>query len=130
MFNLPAVKVLPALHRVSAEPSSLSQEFSPVGMDMWDQNETFQDLSGLIEEEKCQTPASTPSPLHYVVPSEDVHQRSNHSQSWDQPSPAGTGKRGPTRHRPARPVPLIVDQSVPSPPKGLGPPKGSEPKGT
>ncbi|XP_029846753.2 DNA damage-inducible transcript 3 protein isoform X1 [Ixodes scapularis] len=89
MFSLPAVKVLPALHRASAEPSSLSQEFSPVGMDMWDQNETFQDLSGLIEEEKCQTPAATPSPLHYLVPSEDGHQRSNHSQSWDQrPQPA------------------------------------------
>ncbi|CAN7983306.1 unnamed protein product [Ixodes hexagonus] len=83
IFNLAAVKVPSPLHKVSAEPSSLSQEFSSVGMDMWDQNETFQDLSGLIQEEKCQTPAPAPSPLHYLVPSEDVHQRSSPSQSWD-----------------------------------------------
>lgn len=83
MFSLPAVKAPQSLHKVSTEPGSLSQEFSSVGIDMWDQNETFQDLSGLIGEEKCPTPAPAPSPLQYLVPSEDVNQRSSPGQSWD-----------------------------------------------
>lgn len=113
MFNLPTVKVPLPLHKASGEPGNPSQEFSSVGMDMWDQNETFQDLSGLIEEEKCQTPAPAPSPLHYLVPSEDTHQRSSPSQSWDH-HPQSTAMKRPFEPPVCEAGPSRVDM-VPSP---------------
>lgn len=61
--------------------SRLAQEFSAATMDMWEQNETFQDLSELIQEGKAAAVVPSPSQPNYLVPSEPSHRVPSSSSS-------------------------------------------------
>ncbi|XP_065304497.2 thyrotroph embryonic factor-like isoform X2 [Dermacentor albipictus] len=75
MYNgLPQEKVLTPLDKPTAEAAVPAQAYSPATMDMWEQNETFQDLSELIQEEK---PTAVLPPVSsqscYTLPSHSSH---------------------------------------------------------
>ncbi|XP_037279372.2 uncharacterized protein LOC119172398 isoform X2 [Rhipicephalus microplus] len=71
MYNgLAQDKVLTSLDKPATETALPGQAFSPATMDMWEQNETFQDLEKLIQEGKGPTvlpPVSSQS--CYILPS-------------------------------------------------------------
>lgn len=86
IYGVSRDKVIQSLERVTGETGVLGQEYSAAAMDMWEQNETFQDLSELIEEGKT-LGHTAPSPPCYVVPS-DGDEAHHTVPSWDpQPAP-------------------------------------------
>lgn len=89
MYNgLAQDKVLTSLDKPATETALPGQAFSPATMDMWEQNETFQDLEKLIQEGKGPTvlpPVSSQS--CYILPSSlPSHQISSTSSGTTVPA--------------------------------------------
>lgn len=92
MYNgLPQEKVLTPLDKPTAETALPGQAYSPATMDMWEQNETFQDLSELIQEGKSTTvlpPVSSQS--CYTLPSHSSHSVPSSSSSGALSAPSSS----------------------------------------
>ncbi|XP_077562710.1 uncharacterized protein LOC144178608 isoform X1 [Haemaphysalis longicornis] len=84
-------KVLTPLDKANqAAEARLAHEFSAATMDMWEQNETFQDLSELIQEGKTAATVPSPSQPNYLVPLEPSHRVPSSSSSGVITSTAAT----------------------------------------
>ncbi|XP_037517590.1 D site-binding protein isoform X2 [Rhipicephalus sanguineus] len=99
MYNgLAQDKVLTSLDKPTAETGLPGQAFSPASIEMWEQNETFQDLSELIQEGKAPAvlpPASSQS--CYTLPSSvPSHQISSTSSGTVSAAPSRSCNSSPS----------------------------------